>query len=246
MHWILNVLSPYSGQASPHQSFFRKMTESDGIIFLLEAPSLFPNYFSLFQVDKKLTSTSPSSQSHTLLGWYTTLHEQPAQSQSQLTPTIETIYRRNWSYLSGLQPIFLFKADPSQFIFREINIILEINLCPCFLRTCIFIAGSPKHAHTFMFVLFAAHDLKWHTEVLQNGFAVALKSPPLLNRIHLLETFIGSIYLMPFNNAIKHKWRKIKANERTWRMSVLAKKNTRACSCNHWEIKSGGSLGLYC
>lgn len=159
MHWILNVLSPYSGQASPHQSFFRKMTKSDGIIFLLEAPSLFPNYFSLFQVDKKLTSTSPLfTKSHTT--WMIHYTSSPLIAKVNLTPTIKTIYGRNWSYLSGLQPIFLCKADPSQFIFREINIILEINLCPCFLIACIFITGSPKHAHTFMFVLFAAHDLK--------------------------------------------------------------------------------------
>lgn len=155
--------------------------------FSLEAPSLFPNYSSLFQVDKKLTSTSPLfTKSHPT--WMIHYTNSQLIGKVNLTPTITTIYRRNWSYLSGLQPIFLLKAEPSQFIFREINIILEINLCPCFLIACIFIAGPLKPAQTFMFVLFAAHDLKWHTEVLQNGFVAALKLPPLLNRIHLLAT----------------------------------------------------------
>lgn len=40
--------------------------------FSLEALSLFPNYSSLFQVDKNWPAWAPFSQSHTLLGWYTT------------------------------------------------------------------------------------------------------------------------------------------------------------------------------
>lgn len=60
--------------------------------FSLEAPSLFPNYSSLFQVDKKLTSTSPLfTKSHPT--WMTHYTNSQLIGKVNLTPTITTIYR---------------------------------------------------------------------------------------------------------------------------------------------------------
>lgn len=90
-----------------------------------------------FKLEKKMSSTSPPF-TESRSTWMIHYMDTQLIAKANLTSTIITIYGRNWSYLSGCKPIFLLEAYPAQFMFSEVNIILETKIYPCFLTVCVF------------------------------------------------------------------------------------------------------------